>query len=176
MKDAKFRAWNKIHKYMTNSFTLASFYASSTHGEGYMQGGFYRNGDEKIEDFDIMEYTGKFDNNGDEICENDIVKVVSYEIVDEYCSKDNTYNEYKDVEIITSVFWDKEACKFSLIPQNFGEYTTSFYDGCGRTIAEKLANENVKVKLKFNRDLSHKFKHIEIIGNTYISRCTEFEG
>ena len=175
MKDAKFRAWNKIRKYMTNSFKLSDFYAASTHGEGYMQGGFYHNGDENIEDFDIMEYTGKFDNFGDEICENDRVKIISYEMVGEYYSKGNTYSQYKDVEIITTVFWDKEACKFNLVPQTFGEYSTSFYEGCGRTKSEKLANQSVKVKLQFNRDLSHNFKSIEIIGNTYVSSCTECE-
>lgn len=35
MKDAKFRAWNKIHKYMTNNFTLADFYAASAQGGLY---------------------------------------------------------------------------------------------------------------------------------------------
>lgn len=104
MKDAKFIAWNKINKYMTNSFTLADFYAASAQGESYMQGGFYRNGDEKIEDFDIIEYTGKFDIHDDEICENDRVKVISYEKVGEFYSKGNTYDQYKDIEIITSVF------------------------------------------------------------------------
>lgn len=70
MREIKFRAWDKVNKFLTQVMTLSfrDGKVSTTHYSN--GGGVYLHDDEVV----LMQYTGLKDKNGKEIYEGDIIK------------------------------------------------------------------------------------------------------